>query len=86
MMWYMCRYKMLEDTLWPTNDLSTEQATKKLISTYNLSDVVVYGKTQIFFKLQKTIFFLEAERQKRLPHLVNTKLTGDCSIALLMCC
>ena len=64
------RYKMLDKKLWPSNSLSPEKATKKVVSTYNLGEVVVFGKTQIFFKTQRTIFLLEAERQKKLPYLV----------------
>ena len=65
------RYKMLDKKLWPTNNLTPEQATKKLVSAYDLGEVVVFGKTQIFFKTQRTIFRLEAERQKKLPYIVR---------------
>ena len=62
---------MLDKKLWPMNSLTPEQATKKLVLTYDLSEVVVFGKTQIFFKTQRTIFRLEAERQKKLPYIVR---------------
>ena len=65
------RYKMLDKKLWPTNSLTPEQATKKLVTTYDLAEVVEFGKTQIFFKTQRTIFRLEAERQKMLPYIVR---------------
>ena len=57
--------------LWPTHGLTAEQATQKIIMTYHLSELVVFGKTQIFFKTPKTIFFLESERQKHLQDLVH---------------
>ena len=85
---------MLDKKLWPTNNLTPEQATKKLVSTYDLSEVVVFGKTQIFFKTQRTIFRLEAERQKKLPYIVRvsihqalliitiSKQAGSCCLAI----
>ena len=69
------RYKMLDKKLWPTNSLTPEQATKKLVLTYDLSEVVVFRKTQIFFKTQRTIFRLEAERQKKLPYIVSLRVS-----------
>ena len=67
----MCRYKMIDPMLWPTHGLTTEQATRKIISTYNMDELVVYGKTQIFFKTPKTIYFLESEREKQLQPIVR---------------
>ena len=61
---------MTDEAIWPVNNLSAKEATKKVISTYKLRDVVVMGKTKIFFKSKKTVFLLEAERQKRLPEMV----------------
>ena len=62
---------MLDDTLWPSHRLAAKEATTKLVSSHNLHEAVVLGRTRIFFKSQSPIFLLEAERQKKLPHLVK---------------
>lgn len=62
---------MIDPMLWPTHGLTTEQATRKIISTYNMDELVAYGKTQIFFKTPKTIYFLESEREKQLQPIVR---------------
>ena len=66
-----CRYKMIDSMLWPTHELTAEQATQKIISTYHMDELVVFGKTQIFFKSPKTIYFLENEREEHLPLIVS---------------
>ena len=66
------RYKMIDPSLWPTHKLTTEEATRQIISTYHMDELVEFGKTQIFFKSPKTIYFLESERQKQLQPIVSS--------------
>ena len=62
---------MIDPMLWPTHGLTAEQATQKIISTYHMDELVAFGRTQIFFKEPKTIYFLESERENHLPHIVK---------------
>lgn len=70
---YFGRYKMIDPMLWPKHGLTSEEATQKIISTYHMDELVVFGRTQIFFKEPKTIYFLESEREKHLPLIVSNK-------------
>lgn len=63
---------MIDPMLWPTHGLTAEEATQKIISTYHMDELVEFGRTQIFFKAPKTIYFLESEREKLLPYIVSS--------------
>ena len=77
---------MVDETLWPTTKLSAKEATEKLVSLYNLHEMAVLGKTQIFFRTHQGIFILEAERQKRLPHLVGTCIHTASELSQVQSC
>jgi myosin heavy subunit len=68
---------MIDPDLWPTHGLTPEQATQKIISTYHMDELVAFGRTQIFFKAPKTIYFLESERESHLPHIVSSYFTKN---------
>ena len=62
---------MIEPNLWPTHELTVEEATRQIIAYYHMDKLVEFGKTQIFFKSPKTIYFLEGEREKQLHTMVG---------------
>ena len=62
---------MIWDQTWPTYTWSDEEATRKLIAQYHLGTLVSFGKTKIFIKTPRTVYYLEEEREKKLPSVVS---------------
>lgn len=61
---------MIWDQTWPNYTWTDEQATRKMIAHYHLETLVGFGKTKIFIKTPRTVYYLEEEREKKMPALV----------------
>ena len=68
------RYKVIWDQTWPTYTWSDEEATRKMIAHYHLNPLVSFGKTKIFIKTPRTVYYLEAEREKKMEYLVSVSM------------
>ena len=51
------------------------QATKRLIEHYHLGELVRYGKTKIFIRTPKTVYYLEDSRETKLKYIVSCVYT-----------
>jgi myosin-1 len=51
---FMKRYKMIWDATWPTYSWSDEEACRRMVKHYHLSELVSFGKTKIFIKTPNT--------------------------------
>ena len=71
--WFIWRYKMIVPELWPTTTLTPREATEKLVDRYHLRELVEFGKTKIFIRTPKTVYYLEEERAKRMEYIVSFK-------------
>ena len=58
---------------WPMIGVPAKEATKELIDAYHLQSLVKFGKTKIFIRTPKTVYYLEEEREKKMPHIVSLK-------------
>ena len=56
---------------WPTYTWSDEEACRKMISHYHLDKLVSFGKTKVFIKTPRTVYYLEEERERRMPGVVS---------------
>ena len=61
---------MIWEETWPNYKWTDEQACRKMITHYHLDTLVSFGKTKIFIKTPKTVYYLEEEREKKMPELV----------------
>ena len=62
---------MIWEGTWPTYTWSDEEACRKMVSHYHLDKLVSFGKTKIFIKTPRTVYYLEEEREKRMPGVVS---------------
>ena len=62
---------MIWDETWPKYTWSDKNACVKLISHYHLTPLVTFGETKVFIKTPKTVYYLEAEREKKMPAVVR---------------
>ena len=71
------RYKLIFPETWPSYDPdksdneTNKQTTRKLMDYYHLQDLVKYGKTKLFIRTPKTIYYLEETREARLSYIVS---------------
>ncbi|XP_062512856.1 unconventional myosin-Ig-like isoform X2 [Corticium candelabrum] len=64
---FVTRYKMLCKETWPRPKVSDRVAAQKICEFMQLSQLVKFGETKIFIKIPNTLFFLEREREKKIP-------------------
>ena len=65
------RYKMIFHETWPSFTMSDKEATRKLVEFYHLESLVKYGKTKIFIRTPKTVYYLEEQREAKMPSIVS---------------
>ena len=63
---------MIWEGTWPTYTWSDEEACRKMIAHYHLEKLISFGKTKIFIKTPRTVYYLEEEREKRMPGVVSS--------------
>lgn len=72
---FMRRYKLIFPETWPSynpeksSNEENMQATKRLIEHYHLGELVRYGKTKIFIRTPKTVYYLEDSRETKLKYI-----------------
>eukprot|EP00118_Oscarella_pearsei_P025055 m.307394 g.307394 ORF g.307394 m.307394 type:complete len:1004 (+) comp42235_c0_seq1:121-3132(+) len=66
---FVQRYKLLCKETWPRPKGSDEEATKKVVSYLSCNELVKFGKTKLFIRLPRTLFFMEREREKAIPKI-----------------
>ena len=76
--WFMWRYKMIVPELWPTYNMSDKEAAQKLVSHYHLEQLAKFGKTKLFIRTPKTVYYLETLREARMDYIVS-----NCVFAIL---
>ena len=54
--------------------MSDKEATKKLVEFYHLESLVKYGKTKIFIRTPKTVYYLEEQREAKMHSIVSALL------------
>ena len=72
---------MIWEETWPNYKWTDEQACRKMVAHYHLNTLVSFGKTKIFIKTPRTVYYLEEQREKKMPELVyklNTNLYCSC--------
>jgi myosin-1 len=69
---FMRRYKMIWEETWPNYKWTDEQACRKMVAHYHLNTLVSFGKTKIFIKTPRTVYYLEEQREKKMPELTLT--------------
>ncbi len=75
--WFNWRYKMIVPTLWPTHSYTPREATQKIVEYYHLENLVEWGKTKLFIRTPKTIYYLEELRAKKMQYIVSYKSALD---------
>ncbi|XP_037927724.1 unconventional myosin ID [Teleopsis dalmanni] len=69
---FLLRYKMISQFTWPNFRMGTERdGVRVLIEEKGFSNDVKYGHTKIFIRSPNTLFSLEQQRNKMLPHIVT---------------
>ncbi len=71
------RYKMIWTETWPNYKWTDEEATRKLIEFLHLNPLVKYGKTKIFIRTPKTVYYLEEQREAKLHQIVSQFMSRD---------
>jgi len=69
--WFEWRYKMIVPSLWPKHDKSNKAATQVIVDYYHLNELVVFGKSKLFIRTPKTIYYLEEKRNERMKYIVS---------------
>lgn len=62
---------MIWDETWPNYKWTDEEATRKLIEFLHLNPLVKYGKTKIFIRTPKTVYYLEEQREAKMNYIVS---------------
>ena len=65
---------MIWDESWPTYTWSDEEATRRMIAKFHLTTLVSFGKTKIFIKTPRTVYYLEEQREAKMDYLVSRQL------------
>ena len=65
------RYKITCPSCWPNHPEGDRRGTEEIMSYYKLSEVVTYGKTKIFIRTPRTIYYLEGLRTDNLHIAVS---------------
>lgn len=85
--WFNWRYKMIVPDLWPTHSLTPLEATKKIVEYYHLEKLVEWGKTKLFIKTPKTIYYLERLRSEKMNYIVSKSLDFHFTVTTYpLCC
>ncbi|XP_029641534.1 unconventional myosin-Id isoform X2 [Octopus sinensis] len=67
---FLSRYKCICSATWPNYNGAVKQGVKEIVTEHNFSPEVEYGKTKIFIRSPKILFYLEESREKVIPSLV----------------
>ncbi|XP_053374202.1 unconventional myosin-Id-like [Mercenaria mercenaria] len=67
---FLTRYKMITKDTWPVFHGTDYDGTKIIIQAMGFANDVKYGKSKIFIRSPQTLFALEEERDKYIPHIV----------------
>ncbi|XP_060051100.1 unconventional myosin-Ia isoform X2 [Erinaceus europaeus] len=69
---FLERYRLLSKSTWPHWNGGDREGVEKLLGELSLSpEEMTYGKTKIFIRSPKTLFFLEEQRRLRLQQLAT---------------
>lgn len=60
------RYKVICPDTWPSFKCTARQACEKIINFYHLEQLVSYGKTLIFIRTPKTLYYFEELREAKI--------------------
>ncbi|KAM8941890.1 unconventional myosin-Ia isoform 2-T2 [Lycaon pictus] len=68
---FLERYRLLSRSTWPRWNGGDREGVEKVLGDLNLSSEVAFGKTKIFIRSPRTLFFLEEQRRLRLQQLAT---------------
>ncbi|XP_054436230.1 unconventional myosin-Ia [Pteronotus mesoamericanus] len=69
---FLERYRLLSRSTWPRWDGGDRQGVEKILEDLSMSSKeVTFGKTKIFIKSPKTLFYLEEQRRLRVQQLAT---------------
>lgn len=69
---FLERYRLLSRTTWPRWNGDDREGVEKVLGSLTLSsEELAYGKTKIFIRSPKTLFYLEEQRRLRLQQLAT---------------
>nr|XP_025857688.1 unconventional myosin-Ia [Vulpes vulpes] len=68
---FLERYRLLSQSTWPRWNGGDREGVEKVLGDLNLSSEVAFGKTKIFIRSPRTLFFLEEQRRLRLQQLAT---------------
>ncbi|KAM6214639.1 unconventional myosin-Ia [Rhynchocyon petersi] len=69
---FLERYRMLSRSTWPRWTGKDQEGVKKIMEELNVtSEEMAFGKTKIFIRSPKTLFFLEEQRRFEIQQLVT---------------
>ncbi|XP_069907560.1 unconventional myosin-Ia isoform X1 [Oryctolagus cuniculus] len=69
---FLERYRLLSQSTWPHWNGGAREGVEKVLGELNLSpQELAYGKTKIFIRSPKTLFYLEEQRRLRLQQLAT---------------
>jgi len=63
---------MIFPETWPNFTMTDKEATRKLVEFYHLESLVKFGKTKLFIRTPKTVYYLEEQREAKMPYIVST--------------
>ncbi|XP_065909856.1 unconventional myosin-Id-like [Dysidea avara] len=63
---FMRRYKITCPACWPNHPEGDKKGTEEIMNYYRLSEVVTYGKTKIFIRTPRTVYYMEGMRTENL--------------------
>ena len=64
------RYKVLCSETWPNFKCSAREACEKIVNFYHLQQLISYGKTLLFIRTPKTLYYFEEQREARIMKYV----------------
>ena len=65
------RYKITCPACWPNHPEGDRKGTEEIMNYYRLNEVVTYGKTKIFIRTPRTVYYMEGMRTENLHIAVS---------------